>query len=180
VSTVFSLTLCIETCWTGWKSYNIFSANRYVDLIFLYSWHQTGSHEYTAISYYLKVHGTVENLSNSKYTYIGIEIGSLRTYQGYDRRCLTPLSTIFQLCRGRVLLVEETTDMSQVPNKLYHIIIMLYREHLAWAGFEPTTSVVIIHLPYNHDHDAHYMGVCSFILRHSIPKMCEKSERKMS
>ena len=79
MSTVFSLTLCIETCWTGWKSYNIFSANRYVDLIFLYSWHQTGSHEYTAISYYLKVHGTVENLSNSKYTYIGIEIGSLRS-----------------------------------------------------------------------------------------------------
>jgi hypothetical protein len=40
--------------------------------------------------------------------------------------CLTPLSTVFQLYRGGlVLLLEETTDLSQVPDKLYHII--LYR-----------------------------------------------------
>jgi hypothetical protein len=43
---------------------------------------------------------------------------------------LTQLSTIFQLHRGRsVLLVEETTDLLQVTDKLYHII--LYRVHLA-------------------------------------------------
>jgi len=31
---------------------------------------------------------------------------------------------------------------------------MLYRVHLAWAGFELTALVVIeIQLPYDHDHD---------------------------
>ena len=38
-------------------------------------------------------------------------------------------------------LVEETTDLSQVTDKLDKI--MLYRVHLSWAGFELTTLVVI-------------------------------------
>jgi hypothetical protein len=74
--------------------------------------------------------------------------------------CLTPLSTIFKLYRDSVLLVEETGENHQVTNKLYHI--MLYRVHLAWAGFKLTMLLVIgtdctgscqSKLPYDHDHD---------------------------
>ena len=44
--------------------------------------------------------------------------------------CLTPLSTLFQLYRGdklywwrKLVYLEKTTDLPQITEKLYHILI---------------------------------------------------------
>jgi hypothetical protein len=40
-----------------------------------------------------------------------------------------------------VLLMEKTSNLSQVADKLYHI--MLYQVHATWMGFELTTLLVV-------------------------------------
>jgi hypothetical protein len=90
---------------------------------------------------------TAKTLDKEHWT-IGI---SFSLFVGLGLLCLTPLSTIFHLYRGGQLYLwkkptypVKTTDLSQVTDKLYHI--MLKRVNLAMKGIRTNSRL------YDHDH----------------------------
>ena len=90
---------------------------------------------------------TLKGNDSCKMNIFRIKVGNVQIGLGLGSWWLTPLSTIFQLYHGSQFKLwrkpeyPEKITASHWQIKLYHI--MLYQEHLTWAGFELTTLVVV-------------------------------------
>ena len=106
---------------------------------------------HTSISqtnYKFGIHDLTNSKSNSNLTLIQSKGDNWKWKCCLSNVHLISLSTTFQLYCGsqfywwrNLEYPEKTSDLPQVTDRLDHI--MLYRVHIAWAGFELTTLVVI-------------------------------------
>jgi hypothetical protein len=90
-----------------------------------------------------KQRSVTEQIRNESIINLGLSTITFKWF-GLVLWCLMSLSTIFQLDRGGQFYwwrkPEKTTVLSQVTEKLYHI--MLYPVHLTWVGFDLTLVVI--------------------------------------